>query len=248
MNALVLLLAQFAVDGGVNVNGDVHVSGNVWSAALIAPYVAATVWLEAPTVTTGTDGQGITVMGMQFSNAPGPDLRVISYHQRDAGSIEEWQNRIDGTDETQVVGHIEPTGTFVGAIGASDESIPAFQVGSGISGAPGLRAAEGLYLTLMGQLPSGYVGDHGAITLRNSHPMDAGTLLELSNGLNGTTTDKVFNVTHRGGIFTLGAMCEWMFDDCPDNVRGGTIQYDVCEERWKQCTSTGWIPFQLVGD
>jgi len=255
VSPLLLVLAQChaylevgVLDAGTVSASSLYVAETARAAAFVAPYVAASVWLEGPVFTPGTDGQGATVLGMRASNAPGADFTVTNFHQRDAGSIEEWKNHQDATGDDKVVAHVEPAGTLVGAIGATDESIPAFRVGSGISGAAGLTAAEGLYLSLEGRLPSGYRGDHGAITLRNLHPMDTGTLVEVSNNLHGTTTDKVFNVDHEGGIFALHGLCEWLFDECPGVPRGGTLQYDFCDERWKQCTSDGWIPVQLVGD
>lgn len=148
----------------------------------------------------------------------------------------------------------------------------------GGSGAVALSASDGLYLPIAGALPSPYWGVHGAVTLVNTHPMSAGYLFELNNPQTGGTADKKLMVTNQGGITqSFSALCEAQFPPCgnyqnapvDDGGAGyfvatdagvsqdGTLMFDVCTHREKQCVVDGvsapypagvWLPIRLAGD
>lgn len=143
-----------------------------------------------------------------------------------------------------------------------------FVDGSGISGNLSLTAAENFYPFVAGRLPTNYCGDHGAVTMGNTHA-DPLWLLEIYNPETGTAADIKTIINYQGGIaqpagYSLSqfAPCG-NFSMCPADggnrsddagyAFDGTLMYAHDTQKWYFCYIPGgvgagtWQPVDTTG-
>lgn len=71
------------------------------------------------------------------------------------------------------------------------------------SGVPTFQAEDN-YVGVVADFPPNYQGEHGALSVSNTHPCRGFNLIQASNGRSdaGARTDYAFNVSCRGGIYS----------------------------------------------
>lgn len=185
-----------------------------------APYVAATVWSEAPIFTTGNLGQTTILMGMKSSTDPGPDIDFWSYQDRDAGIITRWMNGYLG--QRKIVATVDNLGTVRAGCNQdfpTSAYAPSFEDCSTASGHIALSSPGSYYLGLQGLLSN----DHNGIDADGGHPLyDGGTWVQCCTDDGGTFYSYGGfhgNTTIRAGTGASGTGPQML----PDALYGGLL-------------------------
>lgn len=194
--------AASAVDGGCLTAGDQEIGGaktfkspitsektitvSGSNEAVVAPYVAATVWCEAPVFTNGNNGQTTKMIGMKTEYDPGPDNQIWSYLDRDAGEILSINNGY--LNRQRKVAAVTNTGQI--AAGCNQASNVSGDDSSFIdcsteSGHVALSAPDGYHLNIRGMLGT----DHAAIETDGGCPVPDGGTWVVGTGGTGIGAD-----------------------------------------------------------